>query len=359
MPDLMNNATYTYQSLADKYSNFMVPAVEIIVQGNDIRLALDVVVVSLTVIQALDSAGSCNFTLLNASNDMNSLFSGKVLDKLKLGAAISVKMGYGSSKSAVFDGFISEVTLRYSGAAFLEITAMDVRKLMMADRENVRSIRKDTYSGVFKQIMQKYGSLCPTLVVDSTQGEMRLEGPLQGISDFRFVMEKLAPRADREFFVLSNVAYFRIRRCIKKPVISLSFGEGLMSFSRSASYLSANLEVRGSAEWTGKPPVGKTTTKTTETMTAATAPQYVFIYDPDIATDNDANLRARVKAERMLNESMTASGSCIGLPELIPGRYVRIGALGDSMNKNYYMTKVVHEFSESGYVTEFEVEGWE
>ena len=54
---------------------------------------------------------------------------------------------------------------------------------------------------------------------------------------------------------------------------------------------------------------------------------------------------------------VSGGGSCIGIPELIPGRYNKIDGGDDQSNGSYFLTKVRHIFDIDGYKTEFEIKG--
>ena len=50
---------------------------------------------------------------------------------------------------------------------------------------------------------------------------------------------------------------------------------------------------------------------------------------------------------------------CIGLPEILPGRFVKIDRVDSLANKKYYVTRVTHTYDRSGFTTRLEAEGWE
>ena len=54
---------------------------------------------------------------------------------------------------------------------------------------------------------------------------------------------------------------------------------------------------------------------------------------------------------------VSGRGECIGIPELIPGRYIKIDGADDKTNGLYFITKVVHRISTEHYTTTFEVKG--
>ena len=43
---------------------------------------------------------------------------------------------------------------------------------------------------------------------------------------------------------------------------------------------------------------------------------------------------------------------CIGIPELLPGRFLRISGLGSPADNDFYLTSVIHEYrDDTGYRT--------
>ena len=54
---------------------------------------------------------------------------------------------------------------------------------------------------------------------------------------------------------------------------------------------------------------------------------------------------------------VSGEGECVGIPELIPGRYLKIEGSDSHTNGLYFLTKVRHSFSEAGYTTSFEFKG--
>ena len=47
----------------------------------------------------------------------------------------------------------------------------------------------------------------------------------------------------------------------------------------------------------------------------------------------------------------------MGIPELIPGRYISIKGLDGDTEGTYFLCKVRHRFTGDGYYTEFDVKG--
>ena len=54
---------------------------------------------------------------------------------------------------------------------------------------------------------------------------------------------------------------------------------------------------------------------------------------------------------------VSGEGECIGIPELIPGRYIKIEGADKNTVGTYFITKVCHRFRPERYTTTFEVKG--
>ena len=67
---------------------------------------------------------------------------------------------------------------------------------------------------------------------------------------------------------------------------------------------------------------------------------------------------AESQADKKNAKSKTGSGSCIGLPELVPGRLMKIENLGVQTGAlKAYISSVKHSFNANGFTTEFELGG--
>jgi len=50
---------------------------------------------------------------------------------------------------------------------------------------------------------------------------------------------------------------------------------------------------------------------------------------------------------------VTATGSCIGLPDLRAGQHVRIKGVGARFSGLYFVTETTHTINDQGYTTKF------
>jgi len=73
-----------------------------------------------------------------------------------------------------------------------------------------------------------------------------------------------------------------------------------------------------------------------------------------VHTAAEAKQMAKDILRGQLQDSVKASGTTIGLPDLRAGRKLEIAGLGDRFNGEYYVTSSTHVIGESGYRTDFE-----
>ena len=144
------------------------------------------------------------------------------------------------------------------------------------------------------------------------------------------------------------------------PVITLKPGGGLIAITRDAEYLNENIQVLGFDPASGKPVSGKAAAKSTDQLSDVLggAGEW-FISDPSCVSASQAAGWAGAVARTATRKSQKAEIRCIGLPEIIPGRFLKIDRVDSLVNRKYYITRVTHRFDGSGFLTEIETEGWE
>ena len=83
-----------------------------------------------------------------------------------------------------------------------------------------------------------------------------------------------------------------------------------------------------------------------------------FFIDADADSEAKAKTRAQAIANAEERKSCFAEGELVGLPEIVPGRYLQIKDLDEMADKKYYISEVTHRFTESSFSTVFESKGW-
>ena len=356
MADLMSGSS-TYEALAKKYKDFLVPAYKIKVRGNDLVSSLKLAVEELSVALSLDAANSCSFTIVNAYDRKAGAFSSEVKTQLKLGTVLDVEIGYGSNTTKVFKGYVSELSYDFRDLPTIAVTALDVRRLMMdgAARMLIHSVQ--SYSDAFVEVMKRYQKICTSMVIDKT--DKNLPKVTQAASDYDFVTKELAVKANREFFVLADKVYFRTPHKVQDAVTTLEWGKGLMSFSRNVMYNNTAVKVYGYNELKKEVLVGEAKSKSDDAQVdVISETQPTILHQPDAQEISQVNERAESEVKKKKKKTQGGSGTCIGLPEIVPGRFLELKKLDSTLDNKYYVKSVSHSLGSDGFTTKFTIGGW-
>ncbi len=354
---LFESAGVTYSELVKKYNHFMVPAMKLTVGGKDITEMEDVHVSQISVQLSLEQACSASFTLEHVYDRKKSELHKDVKEKLQLGAVVTIGLGYGSSLTEVFWGYIHELQYAFDEAESISVTALDVRRLMMMNQEN-RTFSQKSYAEIFEEVIGKYSQVYQEKQIKKDAKALKIETVTQQkMSDYDFVMKELCKKDEKEFFVLAGTVYYQPQSTDRSPAITLTWGENLLSFRMNRSYCDAEIHVYGVDEKKNVEAVRKVVTEGKINKLTA-EPLRRDIISTDLKDQQSVNIMAQNEADDMKKKSRNGSGACIGLPELVPGRYVEIKKLDvEDSDIRAVLTEVKHIFGGNGFTTEFELGG--
>ena len=83
----------------------------------------------------------------------------------------------------------------------------------------------------------------------------------------------------------------------------------------------------------------------------------IGLFRPAYVNEKGYRFYSPFQLDRLALNYVSGSGLCLGLPELIPGRFITIEGLDGDTVGDYFITKVRHQFGSGGYLTQFEVKG--
>ncbi|MFP3153555.1 hypothetical protein LQZ18_03845 [Lachnospiraceae bacterium ZAX-1] len=359
MADLMTG-TYEYAALAKKYGNFCVPVSKVKISGVDILSTLSLSLAELKVVLALQGSSIVVLKIADAYDMKSHSFMDKLKSKLVLGTIVEIELGYLSSTLSVFKGYVATVGADFSELPLFVATLMDARRLMMTG--GIRKVLHDVqnYSDACSTILKDYSKLC-SATIEATSDN--LEKPLsQAVNDYDFIMKELIQNAkvDREFFVLGEKAYFRTPRSATSPIMTMNYGRELLSLSIQEEYADLSIDVVG---YNAKE---QQVFHGTQDVASASSQKKVMsqtpilmIADPEADTQEKVKNRALAVAKKQEWKSKTGEGTTIGLPEVVPGRFVKVKSLEEIADNSYYITEVVHELNDESFMTRFTIGGWD
>lgn len=348
-------STTSYEKLQNKYANFFVPEMKINVNGQDVITGMQLSVEELTVTTSIKAAGYAVIKIGFCYDLEKTRFSSKVKEKFKLGTVVSIELGYLSHMELVFKGYVAMLGAELNAGRYIVVTLMDARRLMMTSGKKHLLHDVKNYSDAFQAVMGNYSRLC-SVVADATSDQ--LENPVsQTSSDYDFVTKELTKRGNREFFIFADKAYYRKIDSSTSPVMALQYNRELLEFKVEYEYLDTKIKVLGYDHKKEEAVSYEESVKSSMDQTSIMAtPEYVIV-DGDVDTKEKAQNLAEYIGKKEKMRTCTGKGKTIGLPEIVPGRYISIEEVDEMVNKSFYITEVKHSFSKSGFITEFEIGG--
>lgn len=176
-------------------------------------------------------------------------------------------------------------------------------------------------------------------------------------SDYEFVV-KAAKKYNFEFFVSSGTVYFRKAKAYEGVLMEISPATGMKNIDveYNVTGLVGKVEVRStdvgkasqitnSVNLKNKLSKGKYASKLVKDASK------VYI-DPTADSKKEAGYRAQYLAEDVAFRFGTLEAELIGLPDLVPGRYIKLVDMGDPVNNLFYVMSVRHTMNaEQGFST--------
>lgn len=356
------NNTHTFDSLAKKYRNFIAPGFKLLINNRD-AVREGMAIAKLTVdTTTSDKSDTVSFTISNAYNLVTRDF--KWLDKqLILGKPLEVHMGYTDRMTPLFFGYITSVKINFpsEGMPELTVTGMDLSFKMMRVR-NAEAWSNKKITDVVREIGQRHG--VNSFVIDPTTKSMP-SFEKDPKSDFEF-LQNLAKSLNYECFVVGKTLYFREKNQNKTPMMTLSWGKHLMSFSIDHN-LSEQVTKVNVRSWDPKSQKVITASSSsvnkigTNSKTGSDLLKTLGNFEETLYINAEDAQDAKQKADAAMNERamqlVSGEGECMGLPEIRAGRYIKLEGLGKKLDQTYYIESAKHILDSSGYITEFEVQG--
>lgn len=349
--DLMTS-TYEYADLAAAYDSFSAPAVKIYVNGKDALYGKNLVIDSVQINLSRESVSTMSFQVINAFDLTNYHVKDDVKSLFAVGTVLKAQIGYGSNLTTVFSGYVTDYETSYQETPSLSVTAVDLRKLLRSNMPGIRCYMNKSYSQIFRAIIGNYKKLYKTAHVTSTKGAVFL---MQDSTDYNFIKENLCMNANREFYVVGGDVYYIEPHKTKSPMMTLTWGDNLLSFKRGKSYCHQKVTAYSTQE--NKKVLSASATVTTDEDTSSLTEEPVEEAHGRPTGQDTTTIQNWVdqKTEEKNQKSNTAGGSVIGLPEIVPGRYIKIAGVDPQDAGTFYVSGVSHSIGSDGFTTSFTV----
>ena len=179
-------------------------------------------------------------------------------------------------------------------------------------------------------------------------------------SDYEFVV-RAAKRYNYEFFVDRGKVLFRPAKSNSALLIKMGTRTGLRGFRIGYSITGVVGKIEARAMDAGKGEVITAGQSFNNTISTASKAKKLVgkgakVYlDASITSKEEAEARVASLMEQMSYRLGSLEADCVGIPELVPGRFIEVAGLGVPVDNQFYLTSVVHDFtSDGGYRTHIE-----
>lgn len=359
-------ATYVFENLKKEYENFENPVVVLKVNGKDFKSNKKGFIISDIEVELTCGyeASIVTFSIYNVFDQFSSKFMTEDVKKyIFLGSSVELALGYASTARMVFCGFISRVNFFYDKGDLpgIRVTAMDVKGIMMANNYS-KQLTAKSYSAAVKEIFTKNAyvtmnnkQIIKNLIISDTpdQNNKDEDKTIEMVceSDYEFVV-KAAKKYNFEFFSEQGNVYFRRAKSNSEILMELGPSTGLREFDIEYDITGLVEEIEARSMDNGKGKLIKAKKKFNNKISIGNkAKQYIrrsekVYIDPTIESLEDANYRVMSLMEEMSYRFGTLECSCIGMPEILPGRFIKLDAIGYPPENKFYVVSVKHRISE-------------
>jgi phage protein D len=346
MADLMSSNKTDFEDFFSKYENFTVPSYGIVIDGTNLTddiLIINSIKVELSI---KDVAGMAEIIISDCYDSENNGFKSEIKSKLKLGYNIKVSLGYGGKNEEIFSGYIEAINYEFGESPNITLVCMDAIHILMQNYSIEQKGNEKGLSTMIKELLDKQAGYISKSEIDNISSTgMQIA---QNMSDYDFI-KKSANENGFEFFIVAGKAYFRTAKKNKEPITTVSFGKNVIYFSREIKYRNVKIAVMGKDDINKITIIGTANGKTNVSNIQNAFVSNKTIYSVNTNTENRASKRAEVEVNNYLENAYSAKLICIGLPELIPGRYILLDNFDSDLDKKYYIRKVKHEYSPGEY----------
>lgn len=369
---------FNFSDLSEQYEDYQYPLIRIFIDGVELTTEEPLLIAGVDVEQTCGyEAGMATVHLVGPYNPDNRCFNiDKVKQFLYMGSSIIIYCGYSTSSREVFRGFIARVHFvvpppYVDAVPSVELTCMDAKGLMMANRRS-RKLKAKSYSEAVREILNENVFLTQkddknndftTLNItdtpdkqeaDNEQGTSDRRVEMVEESDYEFVV-KAAKKFNYEFFIIGKNLYFIEARKNTNSLITLTPYSGLRTIDAGydISGLVRSVEVRNIDMEEGKYLGDKKKTNSKISMGNKATPlvekQSLVYLDPTAKNKADAGYRAQYLMDSIDYRLGSLYAEFVGVPEVVPGRFITLQGFGKPIDNDFYLTRVRHVIDHGDY----------
>lgn len=345
-----------FGKIKEEYNNFMIPSYEILIDGKKIT-DKDFSITNIRInLSAKEKAGMANFSVSNCYSSIEKGFSSKVKSTLKLGSMVKISFGYSNKNKELFLGYIVSISYEFDDIPKINVNCLDVMGLLMKNIVEERKPKGEKLEQIINEVLKKYSKFITSTKIDTLQPIDKNKEIVQSGDDYNFV-KKIAEENDCDFFAVGEKVYVSNLKNRKKVAATLFYGENVMNFSREFQLKKVEVTAYGKNDNSNET-ISESYIYETEYPYAIKGEQVSekkVIRSPKIDSIDKAKKIAINEAKKLIGSSYSSSIQCIGIPELIPGRYVELKDFDKDIDGSFYITDANHNFSPGNYTVSLNI----
>ena len=373
-------ASFDIGELSQKYEGYYYPLSQVLLGGQnpeeDKKIKVEIADIDVELTSEY-KAGIASFNIYGLYEKETQSFDVKGAKKyILLGLDVQIYLGHGMEMTEVFRGFIARVDFQMGKNSFepvVHITAMDVKGIMMANN-SAKRLEANYYSDAIKEIFNQapYQDLKNRSVVtdisvtdtpDKPQGgagaggnapDIRIE--MASESDYDFVI-KAAKHFNYEFFSIGGEILFRKSKSNTEVMVEIEPSVAILDYDigYDITGVVGEVVVRGLDVGKGSKIEVKKKNSNKLSLGGKAKPiisgQKYTVLDTAIETQQDADQRATYMLEDISYRLGSLNMTFYGMPEFVPGRFVKLKNFGDGLSNSFYITDVNHKYDKGGIYT--------
>lgn len=373
-----NASNLTYSDLQTTYNDFSLPQAQITLGGKIFSDKSDDMIISDINVELTCGfeASVARFRIFNVyDSETGTFLYSDIKSLVLLGTSLTIDLGYLGTLQTVFVGFVSGVTFGFdaSDLPYIEVTGMDIKGIMMAGTY-AKQLTSNNYGDAVSEILKATGSAydklsttggissiqvtaTPDKSTSSSNSASSYTVEMASESDYEFIV-RAAKKFNYEFFVDRGTVYFRKAKSNTTTLMTLGSGSGLVNFQIEYSITGLVGTVQARATNVGEAKLISSKSTFSNTMSTGSKAKALVkgatktLIDPTINSQSQADARVSSLMERMSYRLGSLHGDCVGLPDLVPGRFITLSGLGSPVDNDFYLTSVIHDFTnDTGFKT--------
>ena len=345
--------------------SYYAPGFWVEVNGSRLSAEISKIIKTLTVTMELSKPTNFRFDVQDEFKDERFEWLGN--DLFKYGNNLIIHMGYTGNMHKMLEGKIQNISAKFfeGTAPSFTVDGTDNGYEFLNVESGPKVFTNKTDSDIAKKIADLANLKAE---VDDTTTVFPTKTKNAGKSYFEFLSDLVESNPGYTFYLSEKVLYFVKGRKDKDSILTLKWGQDLISFNPTLDTREVVSEVivRGWNSVTKEPievsaKAGEETTQEQGKQSASQIAQEIYgdivkiIAGRPVSSVEEARQIAESELEKSSDSFIKGTADTIGIPELKPDVCITIEGLGEWFSGKYYVEKVVHTIDNNGYRSKFDV----